>query len=147
MHRSPINPGGDAGYLEQHGALSTAGDARQFFLDELSLPECRRVLGGGNATESSMWSLLDSCDTDDLLDAQQESAIRVHVSSPWKHRHWACRQEEEKLLVRDHPWRPHDSGRPRYIGCHKVRSYPTSVVTSGSQGRRGRPADSRRYEA
>lgn len=113
MHRSPINPGGDAGYLERYSALSAAGDARQFPLDEISFQECRRILGGGNATERLRWSLLGSCETDDLLDAQQESAIRVHVSSPWQHRHWGCRQEEEKLLVRDRPWRPRDSGRPR----------------------------------
>lgn len=97
MHRSPINPGGDAGYLERHGALSIAGDARQFSLDELSFAKCRRILGGGNATERPRWSLLGSCETDDLLDAQQESAIRVHVSSPWQHRHCACRQEVEKI--------------------------------------------------
>jgi hypothetical protein len=68
-------------------------------LDKLSLSQCRRILGGGNATECPKWSLLGSCETDDLLGAQQESAARVQVSSPQQHRHRACRREEEKLLI------------------------------------------------
>jgi hypothetical protein len=68
-------------------------------LDELSFSKCRRILGGGNATECSKWSLPGSCETDDLLGAQQESAVRVQVSSPRQHRHRACRKEEEKLLI------------------------------------------------
>jgi hypothetical protein len=103
MHRSPINLADDAGYAEQHSALFTAGDAHRFSLDELSRPKCRRIPGGGNAIECPRWSLLGSCETDDLPGAQQESAVRVQVSKPQQHRRRACRQEEEKLLIRNRP--------------------------------------------
>ena len=39
-----------------------AGDARQLSLDEFLLPECRRILGGGNATGCPRWNLLGSCE-------------------------------------------------------------------------------------
>jgi hypothetical protein len=104
MHRSPINLADDAGYAEQHSALFTAGDAHRFSLDELSRPKCRRIPGGGNAIECSRWSLLGSCETDDLPGAQQESAVRVQIPSHGStDARPAGRQEEEKLLIRNRP--------------------------------------------
>jgi len=50
-------------------------------------------------------------ETDDLLGAQQESAIRVHVSSPSQHRHRGCRQKEENFSYAIIPGAVHDSGR------------------------------------